>query len=541
MRNLFRRQPAVDLATKSYPEALTGLLTLGKPTDDTNYQDWAERLKDYVPDLIRMALDKDLNQREDDPAVWAPLHALQVLGVLGPEAAAQPLTACLDWDDDWTSEALPEVYAGIGPAAIPVLQTYLEDSTHDRRGRTKASASLAAIAQAHPAVQKDIVAYLTTFLDRPAADAGAEEEDLTTFVICDLGDLGDASAYPAIKRAFAENRVNPQIVGLEHVEADFGLRPKPDYSKLPAPPEEPGVRLSLRCKVCGRERPYLFPKVYCDLGTVKDKEKSAKYSSIIIPQRVVCQKCGAVDQYEISPMGYMAVIADVLVQAQPELQQLRREDQRVQYMEFTTRWGSMHPLEAIERYQTEIARHPNDAALHVGYGNVLSFLGRNDEAEPEYRRAAELDPGNPHAWLNLAQLAEERNDRATAITLWQRVLAVTPQSGLPAGDCQDFLEVAQERLQALRAGRALRTPESEISIPPYPQAQRSPAQPAAGARPALQAARPARPSQGVPPQSKAGAQTTPVESRPIRRVGRNERCPCGSGKKYKHCHGRKKK
>jgi preprotein translocase subunit SecA len=26
--------------------------------------------------------------------------------------------------------------------------------------------------------------------------------------------------------------------------------------------------------------------------------------------------------------------------------------------------------------------------------------------------------------------------------------------------------------------------------------------------------------------------------RPERKVGRNEPCPCGSGKKYKHCHGR---
>jgi preprotein translocase subunit SecA len=24
----------------------------------------------------------------------------------------------------------------------------------------------------------------------------------------------------------------------------------------------------------------------------------------------------------------------------------------------------------------------------------------------------------------------------------------------------------------------------------------------------------------------------------VARVGRNEPCPCGSGKKYKHCHGR---
>jgi len=25
--------------------------------------------------------------------------------------------------------------------------------------------------------------------------------------------------------------------------------------------------------------------------------------------------------------------------------------------------------------------------------------------------------------------------------------------------------------------------------------------------------------------------------RPVPKVGRNEMCPCGSGKKYKHCHG----
>jgi preprotein translocase subunit SecA len=38
--------------------------------------------------------------------------------------------------------------------------------------------------------------------------------------------------------------------------------------------------------------------------------------------------------------------------------------------------------------------------------------------------------------------------------------------------------------------------------------------------------------------------TVPVEARDPNnpetwgRVGRNEVCPCGSGKKYKHCHGR---
>ena len=28
-----------------------------------------------------------------------------------------------------------------------------------------------------------------------------------------------------------------------------------------------------------------------------------------------------------------------------------------------------------------------------------------------------------------------------------------------------------------------------------------------------------------------------VENKEFKKVGRNEKCPCGSGKKFKHCHG----
>jgi preprotein translocase subunit SecA len=34
-----------------------------------------------------------------------------------------------------------------------------------------------------------------------------------------------------------------------------------------------------------------------------------------------------------------------------------------------------------------------------------------------------------------------------------------------------------------------------------------------------------------------GAASAPAAVRDGRKVGRNEPCPCGSGKKYKHCHG----
>jgi preprotein translocase subunit SecA len=38
--------------------------------------------------------------------------------------------------------------------------------------------------------------------------------------------------------------------------------------------------------------------------------------------------------------------------------------------------------------------------------------------------------------------------------------------------------------------------------------------------------------------SQAGSGQTPVEQRRVgEKVGRNDPCPCGSGKKYKKCHG----
>ncbi len=44
---------------------------------------------------------------------------------------------------------------------------------------------------------------------------------------------------------------------------------------------------------------------------------------------------------------------------------------------------------------------------------------------------------------------------------------------------------------------------------------------------------------GAGPAPAAGPTAEPVTTvvRDGRKVGRNEPCPCGSGKKYKHCHG----
>jgi len=44
--------------------------------------------------------------------------------------------------------------------------------------------------------------------------------------------------------------------------------------------------------------------------------------------------------------------------------------------------------------------------------------------------------------------------------------------------------------------------------------------------------------EGEAPEQPAAAEHQEPFVRDGRKVGRNEPCPCGSGKKYKHCHGR---
>ena len=516
---LLSRKSKTDPALARYPAALATLLELGVTDEEIDYASLAEQLRAYTPDLIRLVLDGDFADREeDDLAAWAPFHALEVLAFLGPAEAAEPLLACLEWETDWGGGELLRAYAGIGPVAVPPLLAYLEDGTHEPRHRALAANALRAIAEAHPAAREQVIDALTRFLDRPTADDGAEEELATAFVISDLTDLKATSAYDAIARAFAEDRVDTQILDLEFVEQEWGMRLRMDDDMLSLR-TEPGVQLLLKCKACGRERAHVFPKAYYDLGTALDGKKRAKYDPLIIPQRVTCPKCGAVDQYELSGMGHMAITASLLAARAPESNDLLRPDQQVRFMTFTTRWGNMHPVEADERYRQELAGQPGNADLQVGYANLKRFRGYPDEAMARYRLALTLDSDNAEAWMNLAQMASEGRDLENAIRYWEMTLQSTLRGGAPSGQGDDYRETAEGALLMLRSGIF----PDELPDDWPDEFITDALAPAVSQRPV--------------------SATRQDEGRPApahrEKIGRNEPCPCGSGKKYKHCHGRK--
>ncbi|HUN74447.1 MAG TPA: preprotein translocase subunit SecA [Steroidobacteraceae bacterium] len=96
-------------------------------------------------------------------------------------------------------------------------------------------------------------------------------------------------------------------------------------------------------------------------------------------------------------------------------------------------------------------------------------------------------------------------------------------------------EERRERLMRALQAQHLEAQSALTAAEEAAAAQQDPAQRGAGpfGRPA--AGMGAAGSLGLPPGPPVDAQGTFVRSE--RKIGRNEPCPCGSGKKYKHCHG----
>jgi tetratricopeptide (TPR) repeat protein len=468
-----------------------------------------------VRPLIEMAVDEHLlNVDPDSPESWAPLHAIQLLGELGAPEAVEPLLTLFDRvDDDYLAEALPEAFGGIGyPGAAP-LRALLFDRSRDVWARVRVAESLGKIGRRHPETRSEVVSALVDRLD-PAESRVPEDEMLNALVISELLDLRAVDAATAIRRAFDEDRVDTSIVDLDSALEELDL---PSKSRRKRSGTEQGLRLRLICTACNYEREHQVARVYYDPGTQERRKKGEEptYSEFVIPQRITCPKCGAVDQYKLSSMAYMALIAEVLKQAEDRRQGklgAGLDEGTPQLLEFGLVDGrQMHPYEARDMYRQEVEAEPNRAELRVRYANVLRFLDYREEAIDQYRAALRLEPANLEAYLNLGQMAQEAGDRAEARSMFGSVITQAPNSRLSRKDREAHVEAAAQEL-------------AELAGPP-----RRPA----GARLL------ARPSQQGPTEARgpdATALRTPAQI--AHKVGRNDPCPCGSGKKYKKCHGR---
>jgi hypothetical protein len=210
--------------TINYPPPVNQLLTYGEPPDT-----WPNYLElglgpEHIPDLIRMAADKELIEADVDGLEgWAPIHAYRAIGQMRAEAAIEPLMTIVEplRDNEWAMEELPDVFAMIGPSALPKLAEFIADSSHNEWTRICLITGVEKIGIEWPEARSECVALLMKQLELFAEN----DYDVNAFLILSLVKLHATEAAPLMEQAFAADRVEEFVMGnWDDVQVRLGLK-----------------------------------------------------------------------------------------------------------------------------------------------------------------------------------------------------------------------------------------------------------------------------------------------------------------------------
>ncbi len=201
---------------QTYQPPLTALLEYGADLVPPavfarNLESWRK----HIPALTRMALDPLLlDGWPADPASWGPWYALLLLGELGAVESAYSLSDLADVENDWLSDLLPEIWAGMGPEVEPFLWMILEDLAHSTKKRGLAANALQLLADEEFALRGKVIDAFGRLISNPATPP-----ELNAYLVYFLGQLeAQGVLRPVIEAAFAENRIDTEIIELEEME-----------------------------------------------------------------------------------------------------------------------------------------------------------------------------------------------------------------------------------------------------------------------------------------------------------------------------------
>ncbi|MBE3587209.1 MAG: HEAT repeat domain-containing protein [Thermoanaerobacteraceae bacterium] len=427
------------------------------------------------------------------PASWGALRAIRVLRRLAriePEAclpAAPALLAVLENDDalDLMDDCVDALTA-LGPAVLPLI-----DRAFHNGPRSGAEFHLLSILGLLP--YPEAVAIL------------ARQEQLlfaaTESYCLAVKNLGSASFIDLYRREwrpgeflltetllFLAELHGQQIPELPRLRREYrehrqrqrkhldALTSAFEKGTLPERDTE-GRFLELKCRRCGRVYHYEVDELFVDTAQYKQKDGPGNLrDALLIKSDIVCKGCGAINDYEYTNAAMLAVTAEMILLAS----QGEKVSSWLSFGRSATFDGKEMPISKMPAYFARlIQRSPADAALRIRYGNVLRRLGRIEEALVQYQTALQLEPDNAEAAYVLGTLYE-------SLGQWE------------------------EAAPLLAKGEAFLLAEELSTTEPADNNFRD--------------------------DSPEKAAAVPVR---VAKIGRNQPCPCGSGKKYKHCCGRR--
>ena len=82
----------------------------------------------------------------------------------------------------------------------------------------------------------------------------------------------------------------------------------------------------------------------------------------------------------------------------------------------------------LARMKAEVAAKPNNSDLRLSYARVLADNQRREEALQQIRKAAQLEPAQPWAYLDMGQLLAEMGRRAEGLANLRHALALAPEN-----------------------------------------------------------------------------------------------------------------
>lgn len=288
--------------------------------------------------------------------------------------------------------------------------------------------------------------------------------------------------------------------------------------------EEANVTLPLRCKRCKEVLTYGFERVLLDI------ESKDQYGDPAYVGDTTCKACGAIDMLEPTDQAgqiITAMMMDFLAAARRGLRptapivapaqttvhgkpigfagamraldkdiaespdSIRPRLHRARLKLILQRRGVEEDIEAVLRAD---ARSPEARALEA---SLASRSGDNERAKEQAAEALRLLNGNPPA-----RVYDAEDPRVLTMSIEDLLVELERRGIAPPPD----LDLAVARARRLDRERELMEQREE---------QIAEAE-----------------DEGPPPQGPA------IDPEILARTGRNDPCPCGSGKKFKKCHGK---
>jgi tetratricopeptide (TPR) repeat protein len=129
---------------------------------------------------------------------------------------------------------------------------------------------------------------------------------------------------------------------------------------------------------------------------------------------------------------YLQILADDDA-AQQEVDKWIRDDQAFRAKGAAAPQGNLQlrieqRFEPVKKsYESFLSRHPNHTKARLAYGSFLNDIHDEDGAVAQWDKARELDPKDPAAWNNLANIYAHRSPIKKGFEYYQKAIDLNPK------------------------------------------------------------------------------------------------------------------